>query len=304
MPRRSSAARYASRVASFPYPTGEARVVQRELVHDLGERRPGAAHRPVDEHGAPVGMRPEVGDLGVAVQERGRGVGQGVEQRPRRVAQRAERGRELWGDRPEPAPSLVGQPGDRLREAERALAFERGGPEERVAVRHRDEADRVLPAPSGGVERSQVIEDAQMLLEGEGHVVGRDEGRAHVAHEDRAAFPLTRRADGRVVDAVRHEVEHARLPHQHRHAADVTGLAHDPVVAVVDVLQHERVAVDHHPLEAGARLRVDRHHRGAARRTGDQLVDRRRDRAARHYAPPPPVPAQNWPRSTMTCWGA
>ena len=99
------------------------------------------------------------------------------------------------------------------------------------------------------------------------------------------------------------QVEHAGLPDPHRDAADVAGLAHDPVVAVIDVLEHERLVVDHDALEAGARPRVLDRHRHPARRARDQVVDRRRHRSWTHQVPPP-VPAQNWPRSTTTCWGA
>ena len=119
-----------------------------------------------------------------------------------------------------------------------------------------------------------------MPVGGEGRVPGRDQPVAHVAHQHRPVPVLARGPDGRVVDARGKEVEDAGFPHAYRYAADVAGLAHDPVVAVVDVLEHERLAVDHDPFESGTRLRVDRRHGDAARRAGDQLVDRGRDRDA------------------------
>ena len=59
----------------------------------------------------------------------------------------------------------------------------------------------------------------------------------------------SRRTDGGVVDARGREVDDAALPRDHRAEADVAGLAHDPVRCGVDVLEHEPLAVDHHPLE-------------------------------------------------------
>ena len=62
---------------------GEARDVEREVVRELGEWWAGAAHRPVDQHGATVGIAAEVAELPVAVQERLRGGRDRVEERPR-----------------------------------------------------------------------------------------------------------------------------------------------------------------------------------------------------------------------------
>ena len=277
--------------------------VERERVRDLGERRTRAGDRPVHADRAPVGQRPEVRELGVAVEQGPGRLGQGVEQRPGRPAERPQRRGQLGGGVVEPLPALGGDARHRLREPERRLGVERVGAEERVAVADRHEADVVVPAPARRVQRGEVVEEPEVLLLVDRRVAGGNQPATDVAHQHRAVPLLAGGADGGMVDAVGQQVEHAGLPDPYRDATDVAGLAHDPVVAVIDVLEHERLVVDHHALEAGARPRVLDRHRHPARRARDQVVDRRRHRSWTHHVPPP-VPAQNWPRSTTTCWGA
>ena len=232
-------------------------------MRELGERRPRPAHRPVDEHGATVGRGAEVAELPVAVEERARGRGDRVEQRPRVRVQRRERARHLGCDRGQALPAVHRDLRHRGREPERGLARERVGPEERVAVGQRDETDRVGPAPARRVERGEVHEELLVLLPRDGRVARRHHESRHVAHQDRADPSLARGTDGRVIDAQRREIDDAALPREHGAQADVTGLAHDPVRRSVDVLEHELLVVDHDPLEARARLRVGALHRHA-----------------------------------------
>ena len=188
---------------------------------------------------------------------------QRVEQRPRRARQRRERVGQLRWTRVEPPPALGRDRGTGSGSPSAASHVERLGAEERVAVAERRRARRCRANPStrrGSV--GEVVEEPQVLLER--RPARRRRARATRPTSRISTAPpacVARRTDGGVVDARRREVDHARLPHPHRHAADVAGLAHDPVVAVVDVLEHERVAVDHDPFEARARLRVGALHR-------------------------------------------
>ena len=270
-------------------------------MRELDDRWPGARDRPVDEHGAAVGAATQVAELPVAVEERARPAGERVDERPRRAPQRCERGRRSGRDLAEAPPCCFGDAGHRFGMAERGFAGERLRTEQAVAVAQRPEPDRVLPSPARGVEGREVVEEPEVLLQGEWRVVGGNEPCAHVAHQQRAAGRGAGGADDRVVDAVGREVDQSPFPDDDRPAREVTGLSRDPVVCAIDVLHHERVAVDDHAFEPRARLRVRALHRFARRRTVDERVDRRcervgaRRRGAGQRVPPHPPPA--WSRS-------
>ena len=143
-----------------------------------------------------------------------------------------------------------------------------------------------------------------MLVERQRRRPGLDHPLADVAHQHRAT---PRRAGGAhhgVVDARRHQVEHARRPHEDRPTPDVAALAHEPVVGAVDVLQHVGLAGDHHALDLRTRLRIGARHRTALGRAVDERVDRRREGPPIAQTPPPPLLEHTMPRSTSTCWGA
>ncbi len=199
----------------------------------------------------------------------------------------------------------VAMRGTGWREPEPGFAGERRRSEERVAVRAR---------AAGRCRRASPTSPRAARRDGRGTADGASTrsapspvGTSHspTSRSNTAPCPPSSRcADGGVVDRRGHQVERARLPHPDRDAADVAGLAHDPVVARVDVLQHVALVVDHDALEAGTRPRVGEPHGRTARCARDQRVDRLGHRPRDHCAPVPPVPAQNWPRSTMTCCGA
>ena len=104
------------------------------------------------------------------------------------------------------------------------------------------------------------------------------------------------------------DVDHPRSPHLERDAGRLGEGPHRPVVVDVHVLQHVRHAVDDDPLEADTGLRVAVEHRRPVGGAGEELVERRGDRARdrtegargwRHrfkHAPPHPGPASSCAR--------
>ena len=75
------------------------------------------------------------------------------------------------------------------------------------------------------------------------------------------------------------DVDHPRPPHLERDAGRLGEGPHRPVVVDVHVLQHVRRPVDDDALEADAGLRVAVEHRRPVRDPGEELVERRGDRA-------------------------
>ena len=139
------------------------------------------------------------------------------------------------------------------------------------------------PAPGSGRQRSHVVEELTVLLERHRVVAGRQQLRAGIAHEQRGAEPVAPEpaghADDGVVDALGQDVDHPRSPHLERDAGRLGEGPHRPVVVDVHVLQHVRRSVDDDPLEADTGLRVAVEHRRAVGGAGEELVERRGDRA-------------------------
>ena len=130
-----------------------------------------------------------------------------------------------------------------------------------------------------------MVEQLAVVLQRQRVVALGDEVLADVAQQQRAAPAVAaearRRADHGVVDGGRHGVEQARGPDLDRPAAEVAEAAHRPVAVGVQVLEHEALAVDHHPLERGAGLAVGAAERAPLGGARDQLVDRGGRRAGR-----------------------
>jgi hypothetical protein len=122
-------------------------------------------------------------------------------------------------------------------------------------LRHRGQADAVLPAPEPGAQGGQVRDEA-LVLAGRHHgVAGRDQVLADVAHQHReyrlvpAAGQFHR--DHGVIDAAGYLAHDPGLPHPVGPVDVVAGDAHDPVRLRAEPLQEVGVPARGDPLVGG-----------------------------------------------------
>ena len=143
-------------------PDRESRLVQHDVVDEVGARRARPRHRPVDEDRAPSASLPRFPSFQSPCRNAWRSR-ERVEERPwlqRRGAERRGSG-DRCGSRAHPSAATsttgAGRP--------RRLELERSGGEEEVAVRERDEPHVVTPPPGGGMARRHVLEEPEVLRE-------------------------------------------------------------------------------------------------------------------------------------------
>ena len=187
-----------------------------------------------------------------------------------------------------PAPRTAAHPsrgdlGHRVRPAAGPLGLQPRRVEARVPRPHGDAAARCPPrrprtprTPSARWSRSW-----RWCSSGDGVVALRERGArrrraAGARRPSRCGRARRQRPTTAWSIAGRHGVEQPGGPHLHRSAADVPEAPHGPVVVDVELLEHERLAVDHDALEHRARLPVGAAEWLAGGGAGHQLLDRPR----------------------------
>ena len=137
--------------------------------------------------------------------------------------------------------------------------------EEPYPLRHRGQADLVIPVPERGAEGGHVRDEPGMLASWQNGVTGRDQQPADVAHHDgqHGVLALAVHAHGHhgVIDALRGLVHDPCPPDQVLAAHAVAAGPHDPIRCHAEPLDEVAIRAHHDPLEYRARPRVSRHDR-------------------------------------------